>query len=398
MDTTRETRLSPRGRRALPLIALALIVIAGTSFAYLHPSLPTLLKAAAPTKPAGPPLLSDKYQVAYDFLTSTLGWALVVEQASSSPRFWVFRTTDGAKHWQSQFIGPASTINTGPLKVQFFDRNNGLVALGGAESVYRTQDGGGHWTALALPTFSLSSLFFSDPLHGWVLGSIAALDQTAFRLFSTSDGGDQWTVLPQPPTWFYAGKGGSTAFGFRRPTDGWMGGAVPGRPTVYSTVDGGVTWLPHVLPVDTSSSFTAGGLLAESQVVLLPGAGVLATTIDRSGNSVGLTSFDSGSTWHRLPPPPGETNYGSFIFQDALHWWALRYGTLFKSSDAGQSWKEAAQQLDEWDYMPQIVDARHAWAQMVAVFPSANRPHGTGLAVTADGGVHWDPVRVPQPS
>ena len=394
------TGLSRRARRALPLMVLALVVIAATGFAYLHPSWPSFPKAAAPARPAGPPLVSDRYQVAYDFLTSTLGWALVVDPASSSPRFWVFRTTDRAKHWQRQFNGSASTPNAGPPKVQFFDRNNGLAALGGAAVVYRTADGGGHWTALAMPKLLLSSVFFSDPLHGWVLGSTGSLDQIASSLFSTSDGGEHWVALPQPPAWFFAGKGGVADLAFRRPSEGWMAGETPWPSTVYSTIDGGLTWQAHPLPVTPGKGgFVQGGApLAETNAYLLPGAGVLAVSVDANGNGVAMTSFDGGSTWRRLPPPPGETTYGDFTFQDSFNWWAMRYGTLFKSSDAGQSWKEVAQQLDEWDYVPQIVDGQRAWAQMVAVLPNANPPHGTGLATTADGGLHWNPVNVPNPS
>jgi len=35
---------------------------------------------------------------------------------------------------------------------------------------------------------------------------------------------------------------------------------------------------------------------------------------------------------------------------------------------------------------------------MAVVFPSVNPFQGTGLAVSADGGVHWTPVNVPKPS
>jgi photosystem II stability/assembly factor-like uncharacterized protein len=125
-----------------------------------------------------------------------------------------------AKHWERQFTSPASISSAGPLKLQFFDRNNGLAALGGAAAVYRTADGGGHWTALAMPKLLLSSVFFSGPRHGWVLGSTGALDQIAFSLFSTSDGGDHWAALPQPPMWSFAGKGGFADLAFRRPSEG----------------------------------------------------------------------------------------------------------------------------------------------------------------------------------
>jgi hypothetical protein len=89
-------------------------------------------------------------------------------------------------------------------------------------------------------------------------------------------------------------------------------------------------------------------------VYLIPGAGVMAVTTDGQGIVVGLTSFDGGSTWRRLSPPPGETTFDDYVFQDA-------------------------------------------WAQMQVVFPNTNPPQGTGLAMSSDGGVHWKPVNVPNP-
>jgi photosystem II stability/assembly factor-like uncharacterized protein len=378
--------------------ALAAIVVVG--LIYVYPRFPTLHAVPRAVTPAGPPLLPEHYLVAYDFLTSTVGWALVEDGSSAAPRFWVFKTTDAARHWLRQLSGSASSPTAGALKIQFFDRNNGLIELGGTGAVYRTGDGGAHWTALAVPTFSYSSVFFSDRLHGWILGTLVSLDQrtSESRLFSTSDAGDHWAALPQPPAFLFAGKGGFSEVVFRGPSEGWMGGAAA-QSMIYSTIDAGVTWHAHPLPVTSGNGGFAEGSapLLETTVYLLPGAGVLAVVIDLNGSPVGLTSFDGGSTWRRLPPPPGETTYTDFIFQDTVHWWAMRYGTLFKTSDAGQTWKQVAQQLDAWDYLPQILNAKQAWAQMV-VAPNSTPPQGTGLATTADGGLHWSPVNVPNPS
>jgi photosystem II stability/assembly factor-like uncharacterized protein len=70
----------------------------------------------------------------------------------------------------------------------------------------------------------------------------------------------------------------------------------------------------------------------------------------------------------------------------------MRFGTLWKSSDAGQSWKHVGQQIDEWDYRPHVVDAKHAWATLIG-----SRASGTGLAMTSDAGLHWTYVKVPTP-
>src|SRR4029077_15138436 len=123
----------PRARRAMPLIAGALTAMVVAGLVYLHPSFPTshsvLRLAPSPT----PPVLPQTYLVSYDFLTATAGCALVEEASSAASRFWVFKTIDTARHWQRQFAGSAMSTNAGPLKIQFFDRNNGLIALGGTD-------------------------------------------------------------------------------------------------------------------------------------------------------------------------------------------------------------------------------------------------------------------------
>ena len=75
--TTQGGRLSPRARRAVPLIAAAILVTALASVAYLRPSLLQLPASAPPAKAAGPAVLSNEYAAAYTFLTPSLGWALV---------------------------------------------------------------------------------------------------------------------------------------------------------------------------------------------------------------------------------------------------------------------------------------------------------------------------------
>jgi photosystem II stability/assembly factor-like uncharacterized protein len=394
--------LSPRARRAMTLIAGALASIVVVGLVYLHPSFPTshsvLRVAPSPT----PPLIPQRYLVSYDFLTASAGWALVEEGSSAAPRFWVFRTTDAARHWQRQFAGSAMSTNAGPLKIQFFDRNDGLIALGGTGAAFRTRDGGVHWTRLTMPTFSYSHVYFSDMLHGWILGTVLSLDQrtSEVQFFSTTDAGDHWVALPQPPAFPFAGKGGVSDLAFRGPSDGWMGGFAQ-QSRVYSTIDGGATWQAHTLPVTVvgKGGFPDGSApLVETTLSLLPGAGVMAVVFDPNGTPIGLTSFDGGTTWRRLAPPPGNTSYSDFIFQDTFHWWAMRFGTLFKSSDAGQTWEQVSLQLDDWDYVLQVIDAKYAWAQLTATFPRSTPAQGTGLSTTADGGLHWKAVNVPIPA
>lgn len=393
--------LSRRARRALPLIAGALAAIVVASLIYLHPSFPSSARAPVARPVPSPPVLSGLYSATFDFVTPSTGWALVAYKLDGPGHVYVFRTTDGAKQWQKQFTGssPKLGITSG---IHFFDRNRGLMYFGFPAQLYRTNDAGSQWAPVELPPYPASSITFSDPAHGWVLAPEAD-PGLAGHLFATTNGGSTWTELPWPRWAVLGAKGGVGGdLQFRRPDAGSLG-AVANQPTVYSTIDGGATWQPHLLPsVPTPSLATGGkpiprgleGSAFNTHVNLLPGAGVVAF-VDYDVRAGAYTSFDGGTTWRAVASPPGETTYSDFMYQDSMHWWAMRFGTLWKSSDAGQTWKHVGQQIDDWDYRPHVIDAKHAWAELIGS-PSTRVPV-TGLAMTADAGLHWTDVNVPKP-
>jgi photosystem II stability/assembly factor-like uncharacterized protein len=393
--------LSRRARRAMPLIAGALTAIVVTGLIYLHPSIPQR-PLALPTPSPSPSVLSTRFQAVYDFVTPSFGWALVSDPPPNGARFYVFKTTDGARRWVKQFS--ASSPDTGVLNIQFFDPTHGLISLGNPIEIYRTSDAGAHWEPLQLPRYLVTSMTFSDPSHGWVAETDPDSGFTR-HLFATNNGGLTWTELLWPPWATAIAKGAVEGdLQFRRPSDGWLGAAAD-APTVYTTIDGGVSWQPHVLPSlpkpapDSGGKplpLGGGGFGFFTSVSLLPGTGVIAF-VDDYAQSAAYTSFDGGSTWRLIAPPPGETAYSQFVYQDAFHWWAMRFGALWKSTDAGQTWKQVGQQLDAWDYRPHIIDARHAWAELFASVTAPRQILPTaGLAMTSDGGLHWTQVNTPQ--
>jgi photosystem II stability/assembly factor-like uncharacterized protein len=97
-----------------------------------------------------------------------------------------------------------------------------------------------------------------------------------------------------------------------------------------------------------------------------------------------FTSFDTGSTWRYVPPPPGEVGH-----QDAFHWWAIKGMVLSKSTDAGQTWNQVNSVLPDWQFVPHVLDSKHAWPELTVV-------GGYGLALTNDGGLQWTRGNVPQ--
>jgi photosystem II stability/assembly factor-like uncharacterized protein len=76
----------------------------------------------------------------------------------------------------------------------------------------------------------------------------------------------------------------------------------------------------------------------------------------------------------------------------------MHLGDLWKSSDAGQSWKMVSQQPDGWVYRPQVIDAKHGWAELLANPGIRDPDQGNGLAMTSDGGLHWTQVAAPRPT
>jgi len=380
-DTAPPGRLSKRGWRALGIGALALIVIAGAAFAYLRFSTipPTEQTAAAPTVD---PRIATLYPVSYDFVTLSLGWAVAnaFVSGATAGQWEVFRTIDGAKHWNVQLTGQSSGPGFTKISAQFFDLTHGFIVVSvpyAGDELYRTTDGGDHWKAVRLPAPESVMVMFSDASYGWTLAQANPQSGQLFNLYATTDSGATWQRLPDPP-------GDAYGLAFRGATETFMGSFGPSSPHVYTSADAGRSWQRHDLSPPPGQAWDVNG--AGTSVQLLPKVGAVAMT--HSGPTGGgaadfFTSFDAGGTWRYVPPPPGEVGY-----QDSFHWWAIRGSVLSKSSDAGQTWSQITSALPNWQFVPHVLDSEHAWAELTVV-------GGYGLAITSDGGMHWTRAAVP---
>ncbi len=374
--------MTARDRRAVALISLAVIAILVVGLAYLHSS--STSKANPPVGPSVDRTLATLDFVAYDFASPSIGWALDFSEGrppSLSGLFWVFRTTDRGVHWQKQLTGQAIFRGFGSLPIQVIDQSHVFVLVRGVtEELYRTVDGGTHWTLLALPRTQIEEVEFSDARTGWLLTQPTSGTAEVRELYTTGDAGDTWYRLPDVPTDAYILR-------FRSADDVWMSGYGPGKPHVYTSNDAGQTWRRHELPPPPGASWDVGNFLPAT-VDLLPGIGVTASVPSATGSVTFLfVSFDQGITWRYLNPPPG----GQVGYQDAYHWWAMGSKLLFKSSDAGQTWSQVSDKLPDWQFDPQILDSKHAWAALSVL-------GGYGLAFSDDAGIHWTRVTVPQPA
>jgi photosystem II stability/assembly factor-like uncharacterized protein len=201
---------------------------------------------------------------------------------------------------------------------------------------------------------------FSDWRHGWLLTS-RDFTVTSHTLYATGDGGNSWQHLPDPPV-------GSTGLTFRGSSEGWIGNIGLGQHYVYTSKDGGSSWQRRDLPVPPRWGLPSDTLVAAT-VRLLPEAGVLRYLSVPGAPTHGFTSFDEGSSWNYVPPRPIQILVASETFAesfaDALHWWAIDGGILYKSSDAGQTWTpftELFANAESWHYEAHVIDSKHAWA------------------------------------
>jgi photosystem II stability/assembly factor-like uncharacterized protein len=325
----------------------------------------------------------------YDFVTPSMGWAslVVLGPAEGAGRIEVFRTVDGAKHWQLQLTGDSSNPGFSPISVQFFGKTRGFMIIGGpVEQLYRSDDEGAHWARLVLRISQIDVITFSSETYGWMLASASSgRPGQRFNLYVTSDAGQTWQRLPDPPA-------DTIGLSFRRPTEAWLGSYGPSPPHVYTSSDAGQSWQRHDLPAppggwDPTLAFQAFGNL-------LPGAGVMVGAsgecrqpgCSSSTGSFYFTSSDSGVHWRSVLSLPGIPAY-----QDSMNWWAMSANEVFKSRDAGQSWTQVATLPQGQQFsITGIVDSTHAWTSVILL-------GGYGLALTNDGGLHWTLAKIPQP-
>ena len=370
-----------RGRRALVIGAMAILAIAVAGAIYLRPPANRLVAATPRPSPLHFQRIGDAYS--YAFQSATTGWAV---EASFSPSvisgsFWIWRTLDGAKHWQMRLTGDSGATFVTVDSAQFLDANNAFVASGDPLVLRRTSDGGSHWTTRVLPTQDVLQIDFTDVHHGWLVSRslTAPATSTGARLYMTTDGGDSWSLLPDPPI-------DLSSVAFRTSSVGWAGGAGAGMPYIYATADTGRTWVKQALPTPPNW----GAAEFSAFVELVPKLGAVGI-VGFQTSSYETTSFDLGHTWTLVFPPVTlpEGEFPNIAYLSSTQWWAVAGSVLYKTSSGGQRWARITAALPPNLFLLKVLDAQHAWAQY-------NNLAGTGLTYTSDGGVHWTPTNVPR--
>lgn len=370
--------LSPRVRRAVGMMLLAVIVVGATSLYFLHPW-QTSQRAIATTQVKRSSAVPAGNFARYEFLNASVGWAVeIAPDSKNAGPYWIFKTVDGAKHWQKVLSGQSTWIGTTVQSLHFVDARNGFVAGGDPLTLHRSTDGGARWAQLELPMPDALILNFVDSSHGWLLAGPNE-PNPRMRTYSTADGGSTWNRLPDGPS-----DAVSTAT-FRGLSEGWSGASGTDRPHVYLSLDGGGTWARRDLPLE--ADLPEAGVVTTVQ--LLPGSGVVAYVLAQAqGPLHTYTSFDEGATWRLVTIPSASGASGEYVFEDARHWWMFQGLDFFKTADSGLSWTLASRGASTGPNQVQVLDAMHAWGQL-------DDGNGAQLLFTSDGGFHWQQMNVP---
>lgn len=283
-----------------------------------------------------------------DMLDGSFGWAW-------GPAL-ITRTTDGAATLVD--VTPAGIDGTHRVLAEgFLDTQHAWIAAGAASgqgngTLYRTDDGGDHWSRVALEA-KPSSLTFVDPQHGWLVTRHLAPDHvtTQIVLMRTDDGGDTWSSVyrtAQRQTVEPNGPKGTCEWSdplFTTPELGSVGLSCDdgGGPRIDVTRDGGSTWERVSLPPVPDQA--AGTLMIASAVPLRFTSAVdgVAAIIECIGdgrscyfhNSLYRTA-DGGARWTAA----GASAFASTVIvsADLDHGWAPAVGSLLSTADGGRTW------------------------------------------------------------
>jgi len=248
-------------------IALLLLVVGAPGIAM--GAVPTIFKAgwSAPT-PA--PTTEDVRDV--KFVNTSTGWAV-------GSNGMIIKTTDGGASWVAQASGVTSALTS----VDFFDPDNGWVV--GPAVILRTTNGGDTWTRQNVGNVSeYYKVVFADATTGYALCKWGSV-------FKTIDGGEHWTH--STATQDYQGD-----IQFIDASTGWLAtiGSVNGG--IYKTTNGGVSWgqQPTGFVFDVSGvhfiNATTGWAVSPSGWIIKTTNGGASWVVQRQGDLKRLVAVD----------------------------------------------------------------------------------------------------------
>jgi photosystem II stability/assembly factor-like uncharacterized protein len=296
---------------------------------------------------------------------------------SSSAVLQLARTTDGGRSWTDVTPAAGRPMLAAPDATQVLDPVGGdraYLAVTGATqqsnssvnttTVFATADGGRTWTQSAplRAASTVSEVSFADPQHGFLLlgGGDDAMGQDSVWLYRTADGGAHWSLAaatPAPtgtPVSSPPGPGqipaacDKSGLTFPTATNGWITSTCNARlaNALLVSRDGGVNWADESLPLP--ATICAGGACTLSGPQFLDGTGFVTVAPEPAGAAL-LVTRDLGQTWNQLALPAG-LQYPQITFFSPAEGVLVAGetqgafgGTFYTTADGGQTWTPVPQ-------------------------------------------------------
>lgn len=286
------------------------------------------------------------------FVDSMRGWAVGEphwNQASKEYVGTIIRTTDGGQTWTAQTAPGAQGLNG----VAFVDADNGW-AVGAGGTILHTTNGGALWTRQAVATSDeFRAVSFVDANNGWAACFRATHeswtgepDDWRAAIWSTTNGGASWIQQALP-------AGASILHGveFVDAQRGWAVGAKyvgddaigdpQHRAIVYRTVNGGQDWSEQISDMDLQVTLTAVDFVDASY-----GWAVGFSHDSSQPDGLTFSTIDGGQTWQRQTPGTFMMGLRAVRFLDRVRGYAVGtgYGSawgppVWRTMDGGATWQ-----------------------------------------------------------
>jgi hypothetical protein len=227
---------------------------------------------------------------------------------------------------------------------------------------YVTGNGGRTWTrsaALNVPGFA-EFLSFPDATHGWLLEDLGSeevlLGADYADVYRTADGGLHWSEVahtPPPPSTAVSKSGlpvmcEKAGMAFATPSAGWLAGACNNLSyAMRVTRDGGTRWSAQALPIPADTCSTDGCEVFGPQFFGLTGFVSLARA---PAAPYFLVSQNLGRTWRARALPSGSGLDPRITFFSAWDGVLVSAGSqgsigtvFYTTANAGRSWTAVPQ-------------------------------------------------------
>lgn len=229
-------------------------------------------------------------------------------------------------------------------------------AVGQFGAIIHTTDGGASWEGQQSNTVqNLHDAFFSDRLHGWIIGTTPSTNDLATPVaLRTEDGGQSWW-----PMHTFTSEPLGRVF-FLDTLEGWV---VGNAGMAARTLDGGKTW--RRIELSTTASLNTV-FFVNSKCGWIGGS-----------NSLMMRTVDGGKTWTASYSVPGPACTDLYFLNESTGWAAMSDGGVRRTKDGGITWESAALAPGTAPTSIQFFDKLHGIAS------------GSTVWTTSDGGVTW---------